>query len=714
MNAPNASKAANKQAKTRSQLSGSLATTNRLLIPLLIILAVTLVCYLPARTNEFVNWDDYGYVVDNTLIREFSFTNVLTIFTTLQQQGNYHPLTMLTYNIEYQFFGQNPHGYHITNIILHLINTGLVFWLLYLLSGRIDVAFIVGLLFGVHTLHVESVAWVSERKDLLYALFYFGSLLCYMKYTKEEGNRKFYLAALLLFILSVLSKAMAVSLTVVLLLIDYFMGRRFDKKLIIEKIPFAAVSMIFGVVALFAQQAAKAIHGNTQYSFLERIVFACYGFVTYLWKLIVPIKLSAFYPYPERIAGALPASIWIYPLILVALAAVTIYTLRYSKKVFFGMTFFFITVALVLQLLQVGGAVMADRYTYIPSIGLFYILAEGYRRVTEKGTASPAIGKLVMVILAGYLVWLSVLTWERAGIWRDSFTLWTDTVAKFERIPFAFANRGYAYYKIGKYDEAIADYNKTLQLDANDAGTYHNRGVAYYHSGKNELALADFNKAFELKLDNSEVYNNRGAVYAAMGSADAAIADFTKAIELSPDYAEAYNNRGTEYGKARMFEAALTDFNKAIQLKPDYTDAIRNRALASNDLTGLKPDSGAQGGSGSTETPEYYFNRGAQYGRTGNIVGAINDFSAAIRIRPDYAEAYNNRGIAQAMLLNYDASFADFNKAIKLKPDYGEAFFNRAIAHRNKGNKSEACADFKTASSLNFEAGTKAYQEFCR
>ena len=713
MNTQNTSKSG-KQAKARSQLSGSIETNKRPLIPLLIILAVTLVCYLPARTNEFVNWDDFGYVVDNTLIREFSFKNLQTIFTTLQQQGNYHPLTMLTYNIEYQFFGQDPHGYHVMNIILHLINTGLVFWLLHLLSGRIDVPFIVGLLFGIHTLHVESVAWVSELKDLLYALFYFGSLICYLKYIKQGESKKLYVTALLLFVLSVLSKAMAVSLTAVLLLIDYFMGRKFDKRVLAEKVPFAAVSLSFGVIALFAQQAARAIHGNTQYSLLERVVFACYGFVTYLWKLIIPTKLSAFYPYPERIGGSLPMSIWIYPLIVVAIVAMTFYTIRYSRKVFFGMAFFFITIALVLQLLQVGGAVMADRYTYIPSIGLFYIIAEGYRRVTEKGAASPSMGKLVIVGFAGYMVWLSVLTWERAGIWHDSFSLWTDTVAKYDRIPFAFTNRGYAYYKIGKYDEAIADYNKTLQLDATDAGTYHNRGVAYYHSGKNELALADFNKAFELKLDNSEVYNNRGAVYAAMGRSDAAIADFTRAIELSPDYAEAYNNRGTEYAKARMLEAALTDFNKAIELKPDYTDAIRNRALASNDMTGQKPDSAAHGGSGSTETAEYYFNRGAQYGRTGNIVGAINDFATAIKLRPDYADAYNNRGIAQAMLLNYDASFADFNKAIQIKPDYGEAYFNRAIAHRNKGNKAEACADFKIASSLKFEAATKAYQEFCR
>jgi tetratricopeptide (TPR) repeat protein len=697
--------------KSRPGFSHLLVSDKKLLLPLLAILAVTFICYIPALTNEFVNWDDYGYVVDNTLIRDFSVKNIATIFTKLEQMGNYHPLTMLTYNIEYQFFGQNPHGYHVTNIMLHLINTALVFWLLYLLSGR-TVAIVVATLFGVHTLHVESVAWVSERKDLLYAMFFFLSLICYVKYVKTRKDTKLYIASFAFFILSVLSKAMGVSLAAVLLLVDYLFDRKFEKKVLIEKVPFFVVALIFGVLALFAQQAARAIHGYTQYSVFEKILFACLGFVTYLFKLIIPTKLSAFYPYPEKVGGALPASVWLYPLLALLIAWATLYSLRNTKKIFFGMMFFVITIALVLQILQVGGAVMADRYTYIPSLGFFFILAEGFEHLREKQSARAVVtGVLVL-----YIGWLCVLTWEKAGTWRNSFVLWTDVVGTYERIPFAFANRGYSYYKIGKYDEAVADYNRTLALDASDAGTYHNRGVAYYHLGKNAQAITDYNKALELKLDNAEVYNNRGAAYAALGKADSAIGDFTKAISLSPEYAEAYNNRGTEYAKARMFEAAITDFDKAIQLKPDYVDAVRNREMAANDLRSTRATNAQQSMAGAEPStdPEFYLSRGLQYGRTGNTADAIKDFDRALQLRPTYADAFNNRGIANAMIGNYDASFADFAKAIQTKPDYADAYFNRGIAHRNKGNTKEACADFSKAASMNFEPARKALQEFCR
>jgi protein O-mannosyl-transferase len=706
MKPPAGAKRTGPNAGSRPSFARMLASNRKQLLALGAILAVTFLCYLPALTGEFVNWDDYGYVVDNTLIRGFSAENALSIFTKPEQMGNYHPLTMLTYNLEYQFFGQNPHGYHVTNILLHLINTALVFWLLTLVSQR-SVAIIVALLFGVHTLHVESVAWVSERKDLLYALFYFLALISYVKYVQSGGSRKMYAAALILFVLSVLSKAMAVSLVLVLPLVDYFQGRVFEKKIILEKAPFVVIAIVFGVVALYAQQSAKAIHGFAQNSFLDKLVYACYGLVMYLVKLVIPTHLSAFYPYPEKIGNVLPGRMWLYPLLVVAIAAATYYTMRRTRKVFFGMAFFLVTVALVLQVLQVGGAVMADRYTYIPSIGIFYLAAEGFNRLRDNRRLRLALTAMLTL----YFGWLCVLTWGRAGIWHDSLILWTDVVGKYERIPFAFANRGYGYYKLGRYDEAVGDYNKTLELDPSDASTYHNRGVSYYRLRQYDLALADYNKALELKLDNGEVYNNRGAAFAALGRSDEAIADFTKAIALTPDYAEAYNNRGTEYAKARMFTAAIADFDKAIQLNPQYSDAVRNKELAARDMRGAQ---GAVGAPRTEPDAEFYLNRGLQSGRTGHAADAIKDFDTAIQLRPTYAQAYNNRGIANAMLLNYTASFADFARAIQLQPDYAEAYFNRGVAHRNKGEMDDACADFSKAAAMNYEAARLAYQTSCR
>lgn len=695
--------------------SGSPRFDRKLLVPLALVLLVTAIIYIPAASNEWVNWDDYGYVVDNQIIREFSLKNLVAIFTTLEQEGNYHPLTMLTYNIEYQFFHLNPHGYHVVNICLHLLNTALVFWLMSVLSGKRGVSFIVSLLFGIHPLHVESVAWVSERKDLLYTFFYLGALISYLYYIKKGGRKKYYAGAFLLFILSVLSKAMAVSLPAVFLLMDFFVGRKFDKKVILEKVPFFVVGVAFGVVALIAQQAAKAIHGFTAYSLFEKCIFACYGFITYLVKLVVPTKFSAFYPFPEKVNGVLPASLWLYPIFVVVLAGVVLYSLKYTRKVFFGAAFFAITVFLVLQLLQVGGAVMADRYSYIPSIGFFYVAAEGLQRFEEKMGKSSSLRRTVLrAALAGYALWLAVTTWTQAAVWHDSFTLWTDVLSKQLRIPFAYGNRGYAYYKIGKYDAAIADYNNALQLDSQDAGTYHNRGVAYYGTKRYDAALADYNKALELKLSNAEVYNNRGAAFAALGMSDAAIADFNKAVSMSADYAEAYNNRGTEFAKAGRLKEAIADFDKAVQLNPDYTDAKKNREVATGNLQNSTTSAARQPAEPKEESAEFYLNRGLQNGRTGNLTAAVLDFNKAIQLRPGYAEAYNDRGIVYAILQNYRGAFADFDRAVELKPDYGEAYYNRGITKRNMGNRDGACTDFRKAASMNFELALKAINETCK
>lgn len=674
------------------------------------VLAVTFVSYIPSLSNQFVNWDDYGYVVDNLAIRELSPQNLVRLFTKLEFMGNYHPLTMLSYTLEYHFFGGEPAGYHTVSLLLHIINTGLVFWFMHILSGRIDVAFIVGLLFGVHPIHVESVGWVSERKDLLYTMFFLLSLTCYVGYIKGRVKGRLYILALALFILAILSKAMAVSLGVVLFLVDFSLGRQFNKKLIIEKIPFVLAAIAAGIVALFAQQAATAIHGFEKYSFIERLVLANYGLINYLLKLVIPTHLSAFYPFPGKVDGVLPLTFWMYPLGVVLIAAGVFYSIRLTKKVLFGAVFFLGTIVLVLQVLQVGGAVMADRYAYVPSIGFFYILAEGAAKIRMK-VSGRVFQKSLLVLLGGYCLWLSVLSWDRCQVWKDSFSLWDDVLERYPWITFARDNRGYAYYRAGKYEEALRDFNKVLELDPNNAGSYHNRGVLHYHQGKYAEALTDLNRAIELKLENAESYTNRGAAHAGLGNFAAAISDFNKAIELDPDHADAYNNRGAQYAKAGMFEAAISDFSRALALSPDYVDAQRNKELA---LANSRGQSEPKQDGADSQTAEYFLKRGMQYGQTGNLRAAVNDFNMAISLNQRYVEAYNNRGIAYAMLGQTDSSYADFDIAIRLKPDYADAYYNRGVAKRNNGNKAGACADFTKAVSLNHPGAREAYDRFCK
>lgn len=289
--------------------------------------------------------------------------------------GNYHPFTILTFAIEYYFFGLNETGYHTVNLLLHLMNAILVFRAVLLLGNKGGVALIAALFFGIHPLHVESVAWVSELKDLLYTFFFLASYIFYLKYIKG-GHKKYYIMALFLFLASLLSKAMAVSLPVVFILTDYFKGRKINKSTLVDKIPFFFLAIAFGIVAILAQKSFGATDVD-KFPFLQRILFACYGFISYLLKLLFPLNLSAYYPYPVNSGENIPIKYYIYLIVFAGLMAGVIFSLRFKKDISFGIGFFAITIFLVLQLFPVGETFMADRYSYVPSIGIFYLAGEG-------------------------------------------------------------------------------------------------------------------------------------------------------------------------------------------------------------------------------------------------------------------------------------------------------------------------------------------------
>jgi len=335
----------------------------RLYLGMSAILLITFLVYLPALHNNLLNWDDNAYITDNLLIRTINLKDIFSRFV----MGNYHPLTILVLAVEYKLFGLDAVGYHAVNISLHLINTMLVCYTVLLLSDKIIIALVAALLFGVHPLHVESVAWAAELKDLLYTLFFLASYIFYLKYIKIRQT-KFLFIALLLFLLSLLSKAMAASLPAVLLLTDYFKGRKINVKVILEKVPFLLLAGILGIVAVFAQKGA--IQDIDIFTFPQRMVFACYGFVSYLFKTVLPVNLSAYYPYPIKSGSNIPVFFYSYLLLFIIFSFIVFHSLKHTKKLFFGIAFFAITVFLVLQLLPVGNAIMADRYSYIPTIGI--------------------------------------------------------------------------------------------------------------------------------------------------------------------------------------------------------------------------------------------------------------------------------------------------------------------------------------------------------
>ncbi len=534
------------------------------------ILTITFIVYLPVLHNSFLGWDDHFYITDNPLISSFDLKKIFSTFV----MGNYHPITILTLSTEYHLFGMSERGYHAVNLLFHLANIILVFYAILLLSNKPGMALIASLLFGIHPIHVESVAWAAELKDLLYTFFFLAALICYLKYISTLRS-KFYYFALILFLFSILSKAMAASFPVVLLLIDYFRERKINARVLLEKVPFFLLSLIFGVVAIMAQKTTSLAHDITIFSFPQRIVFAGYAFLTYLYKLILPIHLSAYYPYPIKNGGTIPLQYYAYVLLLFGVAAYVFYSKKTTKKILLGIGFFSISVFLVLQLMPVGGAIMADRYAYVPSIGISYLGAEGINYLWPKNLKWLAIS-IVCVLTVFY----SVSTYSRSQIWKNDLSLWNDVISNYQTVSIAYYNRGLSYMNENKTNLALADYNKTIELMPTYTEAYVNRGSIKRDSSQYEEALNDYNKAIEISPSYATAYFNRGILYIKENKNDEAISDFTKTIELDPGNNKAYSNRGAVYFNAKRYPEAIADYSRAIALKPDAPEAYYNRAMA--------------------------------------------------------------------------------------------------------------------------------------
>ncbi|MCX6268418.1 MAG: hypothetical protein NTW16_13835 [Bacteroidetes bacterium] len=368
----------------KPQKSGSVGTEPPYArwILIAVILTVTLMAFYPSLQNGLLKtWDDQAYVTRNELVKSISPGNIVKIFK--EDKGlyaNYHPLTTLSLAINYHISKEDPFGYHFTNLLLHLLNTLLVFIFIYLLTKKnLLIAGVSSLLFGLSPVHVESVAWISERKDVLYAFFFLASLISYQHFFKKQ-DWKFYILSILLFLCSLLSKAMAASLPLVLILIDYLEKRRWSWKFLTDKIPFFLLAILLGIYAITIQAEGNAM-GAVTFPLGMRIFHACYGFSAYILKILIPTGLSAFYPYPYPLINSAwvtndtPAIFYLTFILTVAIFCFSIYCIISNRKNLeipgFGLLFYAVTIALVLQFLPVGRAIMADRYAYIPSIGIF-------------------------------------------------------------------------------------------------------------------------------------------------------------------------------------------------------------------------------------------------------------------------------------------------------------------------------------------------------
>jgi len=532
------------------------------------ILLLTFLVYWPSLDNDFTDWDDNFYVTENPLVAHPSGGAILTT----PVAGNYHPLTIASFALNYHFSGLDPAAYHWTSLLVHLANTALVFVLVRQLSrGRKWTPILAAALFGIHPMHVESVAWVAERKDVLYAFFYLVGLIAYVRYL-DRKSRIWLGGALVAFVLSVASKPAAVVFPLTLFAIDWFRKRPLTRATALEKAPFFIVSLIDGLLTLQVQRASGAI--TEHWNAFQKLLFAAYGTVMYVVKLFAPVGLSAIYPYPALARGSIGPGYYAALAAALILLPALAWIFRRSRAVLFGLGFYLINIILVLQFFSIGGAVMADRYTYVAYIGLFVALAwwldEPRERIPGGAPAKAALAAVLILLLPVS----AFATWKRCDVWQNAETLWNDTISKYPgRIADAYNNRGFYYYSESKqYPAALADFDQAIALNPRVAKVWVNRGNVLGAMGRNDSSLVSFDRALALKPDFADAWNNRGAVKLQMGDFAGTIADCSRAIELNPNQRDAYANRSLAYVTLRQFDKAVPDSRRAIELAPGRPD----------------------------------------------------------------------------------------------------------------------------------------------
>jgi protein O-mannosyl-transferase len=641
--------------------------SRQLILSGLLIIILVLATYQGASKNGFVDWDDNEYVVNNNLVRnqgETQFRDILSTVVSL----NYHPLTILSMRGNNNTCKTCPDGISARpfiqgNIALHVLNSILVFLLVFLLSDRnILISFLVAAVFGVHPMHVESVAWVSERKDVLYSFFFLSGLLAYIRFLNRQKGRYLWLVlSFMLFVLSCLSKATAVVFPVVLILLKLWLndkkGEKTLKSIFFEitrpgelllLLPFFIVSFFFGIMATqiqggnnflgmlkFVKNPNDVINVVGPVSALQHLQVGSYGFFTYIVKFFFPVNLSPFYPYPtlrELDHGTFSVIMWLALMALILTIFLVIRSLRKTRLYFFSIGFYFITIALVLQFISVGTAIVAERYSYLPYIGLAFLPATIIMNQTVK------IRRALLFVSGCFIIILMILSRQQIKVWHDSDSLWSQAIARHQNLELARRARGKYYYMLSSSakngnekkkfeDKAYSDFTIALKAGTKDASVYEGTGVILENRGDLTNALDFLNKAISIDPKKGRAYYNRAMILDGLGQKEEAIKDYSIALIYQPDITiEILSNRAVLFIETEKYREAISDL--------DY--------LISEDSNNFM----------------YYYNRAFSKLRLNDINGAIDDYRTVLRLNPNDEQTRSQLQILidsqkkQAALLN--------------------------------------------------------------
>ncbi|HTB31557.1 MAG TPA: tetratricopeptide repeat protein, partial [Bacteroidia bacterium] len=569
---------------------------------------LTFICYHYSIGNEFTNWDDERFIPQNIFIKSFSSANLKMMLFHDVTMDYYNPITILSYAVNYHFSGIAPQSYYITNIIIHILNSCLMFFMVLMFLKAMEkagygifkwkewVALFCTLAYAIHPMHVESVSWAAERKDVLYAFFYFLGMMAYLKYA-EVKNIKWFLWVIVCFLLSLLSKPMAVVFPFSLVAIDILLKR--DKasplrNVVWEKVPFILISVISAIFTYIAARSSGAVQEHQVYNFFQRFLFASYGFYMYIVKAFIPIPLSSYYPYPDFTGptGALPILFYLSPLIALLVAALPLYLSYHSgtnsfRVVLFGIIFYFFNMIIVSQIIGSGPTMMADRYSYICYFGIFFPVTYFVYQFIQKRELGR---KISTIVLALYLGLFAFLCYQRTLVWHSSETLWSDVVKQYpHRIIKAYNNLGNYYFEHADLDKAYDNYMEAIDLKTGDPQVYCNMGSLMGAKKEYKVSLFYYTQALKIDSNDGVTYLNRAITYSAMGRYELAIKDYRRSSYLNPNSEILMRNIAFTYLNAHIFDSAIVYYNKAIQINPDNPGYYHYRGVAKFDKGDVQP-----------------------------------------------------------------------------------------------------------------------------
>ena len=532
---------------------------------------ITFAAFEQVRHNDFVYYDDSAYIVENPNVNKgLSAKSVIWAFTSYRYMGHWHPLTWLSHILDCELFGLNPAGHHITSLLLHIANTLLLFWVFNRMTKAVWQSAFVAAIFAVHPLHVESVAWVAERKDVLSGLFWMLTLAAYILYTERPTLWK-YLLMVLCFCLGLMAKSMLVTLPFVLLLLDYWPLNRFKTKgqirhTILEKLPLLVPVVISSVMAYAAQQSTGTVVSMAGSSLASRIQNALVSYVSYICRIFYPDGLAVLYPRHDF-------PLWqpiVALLILAAISIVVFYTRLSKPYLVIGWLWFLGTFVPVIGLVTTGGQAIADRYTYLPSIGISVMAAWGIAELFP----GLRYQKSLLAVSAGAVIFALVIhTRTQVLFWRDSETLFEHTLAVTECNPVINNNLGVVLAEQGKYDLAVENYLKAIRYCPDYAEAYNNLAIAYSQIGRYDEVIQACKQAIKFKPDYAKAHYNLGSAYSKVGRYNEAIEAYMQAIKFEPDYAQTYCNLARLYDALGRRDEAIQACKQALKVDPAYADA---------------------------------------------------------------------------------------------------------------------------------------------